>query len=283
MPRLVPSEPIAVYPPPARSFDPVVEAMNRAAQNDYIDSLAKTRDDPYAPEGPFSFYRDLLTLHRGTVRRQGTFDSPRYGGAGPDPANLAPGSFQSEEDAKRRLARSQKQLRDITSSTGSVPDLLRPSMPGRLLEIWGKAARRVSGLVDALPRIPLEAGMVDNADGCPCSGARHRRRGRNAGREFLGHRERSDLERDRGAARLARRPGRRLSPVGRLLPAFDRRRPDRRGSGFGHGHRPLLCVHGRRADRAERQGRGKGDRWDAAKWFLEAPPQCGFFSLGPRG
>jgi hypothetical protein len=168
MPKVTPDPTaITVYPPRPTLLDPPdVKFAERKADNDEYNALLKTREGPYAPGTPFSFYRDLLTLYRADVGRQGTIDNPRYalGDPGPDPS-IEPMRYAgagAEADAARRIKRALVDKRDITSSTGSTPDLLRPSMPGRLLEIWGRAARRVSGLVDALPRIPLERGMVDN-------------------------------------------------------------------------------------------------------------------------
>jgi Phage capsid family len=124
--------------------------------------LAKTRSDVYALDGPHSFFRDLAAIEEERRMQQGTFAEPRYGRLPAPPQNPPGISWPTAEEAQRRLSRSAREQRDISSSTGSDPDALRPSMPGALAEIFGKAARRTSGLTDALNPIRLEPGMVDN-------------------------------------------------------------------------------------------------------------------------
>jgi hypothetical protein len=132
-------------------------------------SLAQTSEaNPYAEGGPWSWFLDRLTVERAWRQRDGTFAEPRYSRvlAGQElepetPLGAPPFGAPTLEAAERRLA-SVRERRDISSGSGSVPDLLRPSMPGRLQTIFGKAARRTSGLVDALPRVSLQHGMVDN-------------------------------------------------------------------------------------------------------------------------
>jgi hypothetical protein len=143
-PRLIPSEPTLanINPQPSTDrFDPVIEAVDRAADKRYLDSLAKARGDVYALEGPHSYFRDLAALSEAQVQMQGTFAEPRYASL-PAPPKVAKGlNWPTVEEARERLARSAKEQRDLTANTGSVPDLLRPSMPGALAEIFGKAAR----------------------------------------------------------------------------------------------------------------------------------------------
>jgi hypothetical protein len=70
--------------------------------------------------------------------------------------------WQTEEQARKRLAREQ---RDV--SAAGQNDLVRPSAPGFLQTIWGKAAAQVSTLIDAFERRPIEAGMVDTSSNVP--------------------------------------------------------------------------------------------------------------------
>lgn len=139
---------------------PDVAASEAKRERDYLSRLARaSADNPYPEGGAHSFFADLLALERARRRQDGTIDSPRFGRGDPGPApGDEPFGSPSPEAARRRLA---AQQRDLTSQTGSAPDALRPSMPRRLAEVFGKAARRTSGLIDALPSIPLERGMVD--------------------------------------------------------------------------------------------------------------------------
>ncbi len=143
---------------------PDVRLSEQQREADRLDSLAKARSDVYALEGPHSYFRDLLTLERARARTHGTFEAPHYriGDPGPDPASEVYGA-PTVLEAQQRLSRAAVQQRDISSDTGSTPDAMRPSLPGALSAIWGKAARRVSALADALPKIALERGMVDSS------------------------------------------------------------------------------------------------------------------------
>lgn len=124
MPRLVPA--IRVNPVQTHErFDPAIAAADQAATNDYLDSLARTRQDVYALEGPHSFFRDLAAIAEARVQDIGTFSEPRYA-ALPAPPDNPPGiAWPTPEAAQQRLARSAREQRDISSSSGSVPDLLR--------------------------------------------------------------------------------------------------------------------------------------------------------------
>lgn len=162
MPRLVPSIATTQPQPSHERFDPVLEAIDRRQEESYLDRLALARSDVYALDGPFSYFRDLAAIEESRVQHSGTFAKPRFSLL-PGPPKTAPGiTWPTAKEAQQRLDRSAREQRDLTSSTGSVPDLLRPSMPGALAEIFGKAARRTSALAQALSPIPLEAGMVDN-------------------------------------------------------------------------------------------------------------------------
>jgi Phage capsid family len=168
MPRYPAKEPsIATIAPQQPEPDwrdpPDVAASERKRDREYLRSLAKTNErSPYAEGGPWSWFLDRLTVERARRRRDGTFTEPRFQQEDPGPGPEEVFGAPTLEAAQRRLA-SVRERRDISSGSGSVPDLLRPSMPGRLQETFGRAARRTSGLVDALPRLPLERGMVDNS------------------------------------------------------------------------------------------------------------------------
>ena len=157
MPRYIPKHERQARPqPPAElGLDAAEEARERA----YLRSLektSKTAPGPYAAGGPHSYFGDLLAVAREQRQMQGE-DGQRFALL-PEPSEPPAFGDPDAEQARQRLALSQ---RDVSSSSGSVPDLLRPSMPGRLREIFGRAARRTSGLADALPRLPLERGAVD--------------------------------------------------------------------------------------------------------------------------
>jgi Phage capsid family len=167
-PRIVPSEnreqiPSGQLAPEHDAWwrdPPDVAASERQREDDYLRSLSKTNElDPYVPGGPWSYFRDRLELERARRREHGTFANPRFGVGDPGPGPEAAFGSPEASAARRRLA---LMRRDVSSGSGSAPDMLRPSLPGRLQEIFGKAARRTSGLVDALPRVPLERGMVDS-------------------------------------------------------------------------------------------------------------------------
>lgn len=75
MPRYVPPNLATVYEQPSQEpFDPVIAAMDRKAETDYLDSLAKARGDVYALDGPHSFFRDLAAVEE--ARRMSTAPSP---------------------------------------------------------------------------------------------------------------------------------------------------------------------------------------------------------------
>jgi hypothetical protein len=163
VPRIVPEPLASIHRQPSVDQDaPGERAAESARASAYLDSLAHTRNDPYDPRGPFSFYRDLWILEASRSRRQGTLQEPRFElhDPGAEPGEDPWGPYNTPADAERRVSRA---LRDLSSSTGSVPDLLRPSAPGRLSEIFGAAASRVSGLADVFQREPLEPGMVDTS------------------------------------------------------------------------------------------------------------------------
>jgi hypothetical protein len=79
-PRIVPRDPsiATINPQNSERYDSVIEALDRAAEGRYLDSLAKTRKDVYALEGPHSFFRDLAAVAEAEVQMQGTFAEPRY-------------------------------------------------------------------------------------------------------------------------------------------------------------------------------------------------------------
>ncbi len=107
-----------------------------------------------------SYFQDLLVCAEGDARRAKAAWSPlTRGDAGEGPP--VPGQ-PSEADARKRLELVQ---RDIASTTS--PDMLTPTAPGFLRQVWGKSAAQVSSLLDVFERRPIEPGMVEVVGGVP--------------------------------------------------------------------------------------------------------------------
>lgn len=116
----------------------------------------------------FSYFGDLLSVAASDVRAQQSLERAlAYGGRGGedegDPTPSAAFPDDTVDAARSRLAAAAK--RDLSAS--SVGDVLRPSMPGWLADVYGRTARQTGTLADALERKPLDAGMVDTSSGVP--------------------------------------------------------------------------------------------------------------------
>jgi hypothetical protein len=162
-PRLLPSEPTlaTVYQQPSQEpfVDRALDAADRRNEERYLDALEQERHNPYA-SGRHSYFRDLFAIAEAQLRRQGTFEAPRFGSL-PAPSDPPSFGWPNEEEARRRLSRWEQ--RDLAG--GSSPDLLRPNAP--IAGVFGQAARQTGKLAGVFDRLPLQPGMVDVSSGVP--------------------------------------------------------------------------------------------------------------------
>jgi Phage capsid family len=150
---------IAPQQPPPLTDPRDVAVREREDDRRYLDALERERNDPYGG-GRHSFFRDLIAVAEAQLRRDGTFEQPRFArGEAPGPP---PGwSMPSEAEALARLNAWHR--RDL-SGAGS-PDMMRPNAP--LAGVFGQAARQVGKLASVFNRVPLTRGMVDVSGGVP--------------------------------------------------------------------------------------------------------------------
>ena len=168
------------YPTPLATVDPALEAIARDAQR-----ASRSRDDDAASGDPYraqhgvgytyvsdavavhSFFRDLLVVAEAEARVNASMaQALEHGGrGGRDPGFEPPPGFPADtvEAARERIAKGIK--RDLSSSNAG--DVLRPSSPGFIGEMFGRASRATGKLIDAIGAEPLEEGMVDTSSGVP--------------------------------------------------------------------------------------------------------------------
>lgn len=177
-PRVVPHVTVDPVEPRKDAAGPDNRYIRERAANEHGNQLRRCSiDEPYMPGCPHSFYRDVLHISAEAQRDQRALEraQERGGSAKGDPEiPTVVDRSDSLEAARRRLgtvkapearARWYGELRDLSSS--GVPDVLRPSAPGWLAEIYGQASRQVGRLAAALERRPIEPGQVDMASGVP--------------------------------------------------------------------------------------------------------------------
>jgi len=151
---------------PKHEPPPELEAIRRHAEWQAAERDALTESlKPYRRNGPHSFFRDLWRAHlqeeargRHSVAMRGLNDEGRH--------DFALDRGDPIENAHHRLkAVWASEARDLSSATAT--DVLRPSAPGWIADVYGQASRQAGTLAEALERRPLLAGMVDTASGVP--------------------------------------------------------------------------------------------------------------------
>jgi hypothetical protein len=159
MPRVLPKD-----------APPDVRAGLEQIERDHAERHARILSpyEPYVRNGPYSYFRDLLRVHRHEQRSAAAADSPLLRGLDPgeDPTPIDRGDSLAavqERLSRYRVAHRLQEGRDIGVASGD--DFLRPSAPGWIADIYGQAARQVGRIADALERAAVEPGMVDTSSG----------------------------------------------------------------------------------------------------------------------
>jgi hypothetical protein len=166
------------YPVPDPALDVIARDAGRAALHRDADTAS---GDPYraqhgqgftvtSPHVPVhSYFRDLLQIALSEQRAETSLlrAIAEGGRGGRDEGPPVPPSHgfadDTVEEARTRIAAALK--RDLSTST--VGDVLRPSAPGYIANIFGQAARQVGRLADAVRREPLDPAYVDTSTGVP--------------------------------------------------------------------------------------------------------------------
>jgi hypothetical protein len=172
--------PITADPPARRTEpDPAIVAVTEGARLQRGEKLLHCSvDDPYMPGCPHSFFRDLLRVSQQHRRADDALERAlEHGGRAsvPDELPLPVDRDDSLVAVRRRLqtiefaenrSRTYTVLkRDLSSSNAA--DVLRPSAPGYLASVFGRASRQTGMLGDVFKRVPIEPGMVDTSSGVP--------------------------------------------------------------------------------------------------------------------
>jgi hypothetical protein len=144
------------------------EWVGRYVRADALQRQGKcTSASPYSPSCSHSYWRDLLLVAEADARQKKATENVVLRGRDQgDPQR--PWADHDLPAARQRLKTTlikDREARDI--GAGNVGDMLRPSLPGYLVETWGRASRSVGTLAAALETVPLEAGMVDTSSGVP--------------------------------------------------------------------------------------------------------------------
>jgi hypothetical protein len=124
-------------------------------------------ENRYVPGCGHSFFRDLLRVSQREARIAKAVEDPILRGRDQGPASRPePEEDEPIEHVQNRLFTTiRREQRDLSSSNAA--DVLRPSAPGYLGEIFGQASRQTGTLADVFGPQPLEAGMVDTVSGVP--------------------------------------------------------------------------------------------------------------------
>jgi hypothetical protein len=145
-----------------------IEAVMEAEQAEFDRRhLLTSSAEPYVEGGPHSFFKDLLRIWRHNQRSAQAADSPLLRGIDPgeEPTPADRGDPLDRVEARLSRYRIGTRLEERDLGVASGDDFLRPSAPGYLADLYGRAARQLGRIADALERRPLEAGMVDTSSG----------------------------------------------------------------------------------------------------------------------
>jgi hypothetical protein len=148
--------------------DHAVEAFLRDAEIKAAERDALTDSiRPYRNGGAFSYFRDLYRVYLDERHR---YEASR---------SIALRGLESGErsgftlDRDDPIANVHKRLRAVwvseprDLSSANAADVLRPSAPDWIGEVFGAASRQAGTLADVLERRPLLPGMVDTSSGVP--------------------------------------------------------------------------------------------------------------------
>ena len=154
----------------------VVPTQNRSADGDLIESIVRqqalerqrrcTSVNPYTSTCGHSYFRDLLLVAESDARKAKATESPVLRGRDQGAFDHSDHDLPAARERLRTtLIKDRSEARDL--SVSSANEGLRPSMPGYLSTIWGRAARSVGTLAEAFEMQELLPGMVDTSSNLP--------------------------------------------------------------------------------------------------------------------
>jgi capsid protein len=173
-PRVTPS-PLAPVTDPEPLPDVTAESRRAVRARQIDEDIGDPYRAQHAPErtvtapnvAVHSYFRDLLLVAESEARASRSLArAVEHGGrGGRDEGPAVPPADGWGDDtleaARRRLVAGHK--RDLSASGNA--DMFRPSVPGWIADVFGRAARQTGMLATVFERRPLEPGMVDVSGG----------------------------------------------------------------------------------------------------------------------
>jgi hypothetical protein len=156
-----------VVPKHERNAD--AELVNRWVQADALQRMGRcTSAAPYTETCGHSYFRDLLLVAESDARSRKALESPVLRGrdqGAADFSDVRHGLKEARDRLRTTLIKDRSEARDL--SVSSANEGLRPSLPGYLQTVWGRASRNVGTLADAFGIQELLPGMIDTSSNLP--------------------------------------------------------------------------------------------------------------------